>query len=94
VPQWNEREKYFGQGKLHPAPHPVYSRDVSPHDFWLFGMLKQRMTDRQLQSPKEILDAFTELWDAVTFEELQNVFLAWMERLQCVVQNGGEYFIN
>jgi hypothetical protein len=45
-------------------------------------MLKHRMTDRQLQSPKEILDAFTELWDAVTFEELQNVFLGWMERLQ------------
>jgi len=52
------------------------------------------MTDRQLQSPKEILDAVTELWDEVTFEELQNVFLAWMERLQWVIQNGGEYFIN
>jgi hypothetical protein len=32
-----------------------------PCDFWLFEILKHRMTDRQLQSPKEILDAVTEL---------------------------------
>jgi hypothetical protein len=45
-------------------------------------MLKHRMTDRQLQSPEEILDEVTERWDEVTVEELQNVFLGWMERLQ------------
>jgi len=73
--------------------HGLFTR-LSPCDFWPFGTLKHRMTDRQLQSPKEILDAVTELWDEVTFEELQNVFLAWMERLQWVIQNSGEYFIN
>jgi hypothetical protein len=52
------------------------------------------MTDRQLQSPKEILDAVTEIWDKVTFEELQHVFLTRMARLQWVIQNGGEYFMN
>jgi hypothetical protein len=52
------------------------------------------MTDRQLQNPKEILDAVTKLWNEVTFEELQNVFLAWMGRLQWVIQNGREDLIN
>jgi hypothetical protein len=52
------------------------------------------MTDKQLQSLKEILDSVTGQYDDVTFEELQNVFLAWMERLQCVIQNNGECFIN
>jgi hypothetical protein len=51
------------------------------------------MTDRQLQSPKDILDAGAELGDEDTFEELQNIFLAWMERLQSVIQNGGEFLI-
>jgi hypothetical protein len=36
------------------------------------------------------LDAVPEQWDEVTFEELHNVFLAWMERLQCIIQKGGE----
>jgi hypothetical protein len=57
------------------APHPVYSPGVSPRDFWPFGMSKHWMTDRQLQSSKEILDAVTERWDEATFEELRNVFL-------------------
>jgi hypothetical protein len=45
-------------------------------------MSEHRMTERQLQSLKEILDAARELWDDVAFENLQNVFLGWMERLQ------------
>jgi hypothetical protein len=45
-------------------------------------MLKHRMTNGQMQIPKEILDAVTEVWDEITFEESQNIFLAWMERLQ------------
>jgi hypothetical protein len=72
----------------------IDSLDLSPCDFWLFGMLKHQMTDRQLQNPKKILEKVTELWDEVAFEELQNVFLAWMERLQRVIRNDGEYFIN
>jgi hypothetical protein len=42
-------------------------------------MLKHQMTDRQLQCPKDILNAVPELWDEVIFEELQNIFLAWAE---------------
>jgi hypothetical protein len=45
-------------------------------------MLKHRMTDGQLQSPKDTLEAIALLWDEVTFEELQNLLLAWMGRLQ------------
>jgi hypothetical protein len=56
-------------------------------------MLKHRMTDQQLQSPKEILAAVTEQWNESIFEELQNILLAWMERLQSVIQNGEEYFM-
>jgi hypothetical protein len=27
--------------KIQPAPHPVHSPDLSPCDFWLFGLLKK-----------------------------------------------------
>jgi len=52
------------------------------------------MTDKELQSPKEMLDVLTELWYEVSFEEGRNDFLVWMERLQWVIQNGTEYFIS
>jgi hypothetical protein len=64
------------------APQTVYSPDLSPCDFGLYGLLKHWMADRQLQSPKENWDALPGLWDDISFEELQNVFLAWMGRLQ------------
>jgi hypothetical protein len=28
------------------VPHPPYSPDFSPCDFWLFGILKQKIKDR------------------------------------------------
>jgi hypothetical protein len=40
------------------------------------------MADRLLQRPTEIFDAVPELWDDVTFEGSQNVFLTGTEGLQ------------
>jgi transposase len=34
------------------APHPPYSPDLSPCDFWLFGILKQKMMKRVFRSEK------------------------------------------
>jgi hypothetical protein len=72
------------------AGHPVDSPDPSPCDFWLFGMLAHRMMDRQLQSPKAILNVVPKLCDDVTFEELENVFLAWMEQFLWIIRNDRE----
>jgi hypothetical protein len=42
------------------AKHALYSPDLSPCNFWLIGITKHGMVDRQLQSLKENLDAVTE----------------------------------
>jgi hypothetical protein len=34
------------------APHPAYAPDLSPCDFWLFGILKQKMKEQVFQSEK------------------------------------------
>jgi histone-lysine N-methyltransferase SETMAR len=74
------------------AEHPPYSPDLSPCDFWLFGFLKEKLKDRQLHGVQSLHQAITELWDAPTFEELQAVFLEWMNRLSWVIRHNGEYF--
>jgi hypothetical protein len=35
----------------------------------------------------------TDFFDGVTFEEFQRVFQNWIERLEWVVRDNGEYFI-
>jgi transposase len=74
------------------APHPPYSPDLSPCDFWLFGILKQKMKERVFHSEEQILAAITESWNELTFEDIQKVFHNWMERLIWVIANSSEYY--
>jgi hypothetical protein len=47
-------------------PHPPYSSDVSQYDFWLFGMFKQILRDREFSSSDEIEDAIAQAWNDLT----------------------------
>jgi hypothetical protein len=40
----------------------------------MFGDFKGKPKDRHLQGPEDILTAFQELWDIITFKELQIAF--------------------
>jgi hypothetical protein len=41
--------------------HPPYSPDISPYDFWLFGMLNQILRDRDFSWSDEIEDAIAQV---------------------------------
>jgi hypothetical protein len=34
----------------------------------------------------------TEIWNDLTFEDVQSVFREWKIRLNWVIENGGEYY--
>jgi hypothetical protein len=84
-------EKYYVSRQL----HPPYSPDLSPCDFWLFGirMLKGILKDREFNSSNEIEEATTKVWDDLTFDEVQSVFHNWMSRLAWVIGDKGEHII-
>jgi hypothetical protein len=44
--------------KLDRIPHPPYLPDLSPCDFWLFEMLKQKIKDRVFETVEEMMIAF------------------------------------
>jgi hypothetical protein len=74
------------------APHPPYSPDLSPWDFSFFGMAKGRMNDREFHTVQNIRSCLTEIWNGLTFEDVQSVFLEWKMRSNWVIENGGEYY--
>jgi transposase len=39
------------------APHPLYSHDLAPSDFFLFGYVKERLKGMVFPSYEELLDA-------------------------------------
>jgi hypothetical protein len=58
----------FDNRKLQRVAHPPYLPYLSPCDFWLFGMLKQKMKDREFSGVEEIMNAVQEIWREVTLE--------------------------
>jgi hypothetical protein len=71
-------------------PHPPDSPDISPCDFWLFGLLKGILKDREFVSSEAIEIAIADVWNCLTSDDVQIVFRNWMSRLTWVIENGGE----
>jgi histone-lysine N-methyltransferase SETMAR len=80
--------------KLNRVPHPPYSPDLSPCDFWLFKILKLKIKDGVFQRAEEIKIAVYRVWDELILNDLQSVFFNCIERLEWVSEHGGEYYTN
>jgi hypothetical protein len=52
----------------------------------------EKMRDREFRTVQDILSRLTEIWNGLTFEDLQSVLLEWQIRLNCIFENGGEYY--
>jgi len=79
--------------KLKQLPHPPYSPDLAPSDFFLFGTLKQRLKGMAFKDSQELLTAVTAILSKIPEHVLCSVFEEWKARLHKVVENGGEYII-
>jgi histone-lysine N-methyltransferase SETMAR len=73
-------------------PHPPYSSDLAPSDFFLFGYVKGRLKEMVFPSYEELLDAISEVVTDIESESLTSVFEHWMERLEWVPKNNGDYY--
>jgi histone-lysine N-methyltransferase SETMAR len=85
-------QEKFETKHLARAPHPAYSPDLSPCDFWFFGMAKEKMQDREFHTIQNILVRLAQIWDDLTFELLQSMLCEWQIRLNWVIEHGGEYY--
>jgi histone-lysine N-methyltransferase SETMAR len=77
---------------LQPATHPPYSLDLAPSDFFLFGYVKDRLQGIVFVSGEELLAGIREVLGQIPLETLACVLEHWMERLEWVSQNNGEYY--
>jgi hypothetical protein len=73
--------------KMTRFPQPAYSPDLSPRDFWFFGFAKQASQNEVFDNADQPVQRLHSIFDQVTFEDLQWVFLNWMERLSWVVEH-------
>jgi len=74
-------------------PHPPYSPDISPCDFWLFGKLKNFFKGRCFSTENELFDAVVNFLKSITKDEIKRVYDEWIKRLNMVIQSKGEYIL-
>ena len=71
------------------CPHPPYSPDLAPCDFWLFPRIKMTVKGKRFESIQDIEAATTAQLKTLTKEDFQNCFRKWQERWDKCVRSGG-----
>ena len=69
------------------VPHPPYSPDLAPCDFWLFPKLR-----RCRYETIEMKEAVTKVIGMLTQEDFHEVFQNLLERYYKSIAAGGGYF--
>jgi histone-lysine N-methyltransferase SETMAR len=72
-------------------PHPPFSPDLAPSDFYLFGKLKTALSWAEFEDEHELLDSVMELLNRIARDELESLFEEWVARLNACIQGGGDY---
>jgi hypothetical protein len=67
--------------KTRRIPAPAYSPDLSPSDFFLFGMFKERMSGTIYSSADELISAISELIASPPKDQLVSLYKNWMNHL-------------
>jgi hypothetical protein len=75
------------------VPHPAYSPDPAPSDFFLFGTVKAELQNYEIHSREDLILAIKTIFGQMSKETLISVYVSWMKRLKWVIKNGGSTFI-
>ena len=73
-------------------PHPPYSADLSPCDFFLFSRLKKMLSGNKYTSRSSLGSAIYQCLQQIPKEDNLSAFRDWVKRLQKCVSVKGEYF--
>lgn len=74
------------------VPHPPYSPDLAPCDFWLFSKLKRPLRGHRFEAIEEIKRESLRELKAIPEIEFSKCFEEWKKRWHMCVASDGEYF--
>ena len=73
-------------------PHPPYSRDIAPSDFYLFSPMKTALKGKNFASEIEIQTVFQHWFDSKPPAFFQRAFSLLPDRWQKIIDNEGAHF--
>ena len=83
---------FLKKEKVTVLPHPPYSPDLAPCDFFLFPKLKAFLAGRKYQSRQALGSAIHQYLITVPKSAYRDAFKKWIHRLKLCISSHGEYF--
>jgi hypothetical protein len=83
--------QYFNDNRMKSAPHLLYSPDLAPSDFYLFGYVKRCLAGLSFEDADRLLAVVGGVLKGTEKVTLQAVFLEWMDRLRKCIATNGDY---
>ena len=84
--------EFFGCTNTIVAPHPPYSPDLAPCDFFLFPKMKFKLKGRRFDTVEEIQLASQMVLNTLEEQDFQAAFQAWQQRWKRCIAAQGDYF--
>jgi histone-lysine N-methyltransferase SETMAR len=84
--------KFCRENRLEMAPHPPYSPDLAPSDFFLFGHVKHVLERIEFPLEETLLVAIQRVLSDLTGDTVRAVFAKWVEWRNWVALNKGHYY--
>ena len=85
-------QKFYEPLGFKRAPHPPYSPDLAPSDYFLFGYAKNELRGEVFESIDDLQARIEEIFMSISIEKKKEVFEAWIKRCEWVIDNEGEYY--
>lgn len=84
--------EYLQQEKVTVLPHPPYSPDLAPCDYFLFPRLKKMLAGRKFSRRCFVGSAVFQCLKGIPTKDYENAFRMWIKRLKLCIEYRGEYF--
>jgi histone-lysine N-methyltransferase SETMAR len=84
--------KYLKQERVEILPHPPYSPDLAPCDFFLFPKIKKELKNKKYDKVENLARAVQAITSSIPKEEYHKCFENWQRRLQLCIDHDGHYF--
>ena len=84
--------EFLENSGLKTLPHPPYSPDLAPCDFWLFSRIKDELRGKRFSTNEELAGALFEVIDNIPKDEWKMCFNKWFIRMKKCIECHGEYF--
>lgn len=83
-------ENFLAGEGINLMPHPPYSPDLSPCDYWLNDYIKRNLPDQTNES--SLFQAVSKIVFSIPEKEYKKTFDKLIERMELCIKHNGEYF--